>query len=374
MSDSDYKQSIDTIIYLCSCKVNNDKVDGDRIADLNIDNIYTVSKKHMLSSMIGQILKNVGVSSEAFNKSIAQAERKIIVLEKEYSDIISDLESEEIWYMPLKGYILKDYYPSFSMREMADVDILFDESRAADVRTIMEKHGFEVKSFDEKNDDDYVKSPVANFEMHRSLFGITHDKQICDYYRSIKSKLLKDPDNGFGYHFTAEDFYIFMIAHEYKHFISCGTGLRSLLDTYVYINKENLNMEYVLSEAEKLGISNYEKTNRELSMKLFSGNTLTDDEEVMFNYIVSSGVYGNFQNYLEHRFSKDGGKKAYLLNRILGPTNEKDPKISNFKKRYAIFYKYPILLPFLPIYRLIKALKNHPHKLISEIKAVKRQK
>ncbi len=374
MSDSDYKQSIELIIYLCSCAVNNIKVNENRLTNINVDNIYSVSQKHMLSSMVGQILKSNGITSDKFDKAIALSERKIIILENDYNEIVSDLEINEIWYMPLKGLIIKDYYPGFSMREMADIDVLIDESRAEDVMSIMKKHGFDVKSFGEKNDDDYIKLPISNFEMHRSLFGITHDKQICDYYRSIKSKLLKDPDNGFGYHFTAEDFYIFMIAHEYKHFISCGTGLRSLLDTYVYINKENLNMEYVLSEAEKLGISNYEKTNRELSMKLFSGNTLTDDEEVMFNYIVSSGVYGNFQNYLEHRFSKDGGKKTYLLNRILGPTNEKDPKINNFKKRYATFYKYPILLPFLPIYRLIKALKNHPHKLISEVKAVKRQK
>lgn len=46
---------------------------------------------------------------------------------------------------------------------------------------------------------------------------------------------------------------IYMIAHEYKHFSKGGTGLRSLLDTYVFLRHcdETLDKEYVESELKK---------------------------------------------------------------------------------------------------------------------------
>lgn len=374
MNDTEYKQTIDLIIYLCSCAINKTKVDIKRIENINIDNIYVASKKHMMSSMIGQILINNGVYSEKFKQSVALSERKSIILENDYSEIISVFEIEKIWYMPLKGFVLKDYYPSFSMREMADIDILFDATRADDVKEIMLKHGFKAKSFGEKNDDDYVKPPVSNIELHRSLFGSVHDIRWYEYYKSIQEKLLKDSDNGFGYHFNADDFYVFMIAHEFKHFSSCGTGLRSLLDTYVYLTSNNLDMKYVSEEIEKLGLSNFEKMNRSLAMDLFSGKDLTDDEQEMFNYIIDSGVYGTFQNYLEHRINKDGGKRAYVFSRIFGPANRSDPYRMKFEKKYAFFYKYPVMLPFLPLYRLFGALKNSPKRIINEVKAINRQK
>lgn len=42
----------------------------------------------------------------------------------------------DMLYLPLKGIIMKDYYPSVGMRQMSDNDILFD----ADAWERMEKH------------------------------------------------------------------------------------------------------------------------------------------------------------------------------------------------------------------------------------------
>ena len=43
-------------------------------------------------------------------------------------------------------------------------------------------------------------------------------------------------------HFTDEDFYVFIVAHEYKHFADLGgTGIRNLVDRYVYLNTRCYN-------------------------------------------------------------------------------------------------------------------------------------
>lgn len=373
MDELNYKKSVDCLIYLCTCSINNVDVEASKLEHIDLNNLYQVSCKHMLASMVGQILCDFGISTSNFESVIALAQRKAIVLDNEYKLLSTYLESSEIWYMPLKGIILKDLYPRFAMREMADYDILFDFSRAGDVKDIMKNLGFQVKSFGEKNDDDYIKPPVSNFEMHRSLFGNAHDKRFVDYYCDLKTRLVKDDNYDFRYHFTPEDFYIFMIAHEYKHYSSSGTGLRSLIDTYIYLKNYSLDLNYVKNETRKLGISEYEEDNRTLSQKVFTGQQLNEKERVMFDYIVSAGVYGTFSNSVENKLKKEGRKK-YFTRRFFGPYKKDDPYRIAFRKKYSTFYKYPVLLPFLPFYRLFKAIKNNPKRIKSEINTLKSQK
>ena len=77
------------------------------------------------------------------------------------------MDSEHIWYLPLKGIILKDYYPSVGMRQMSDNDILFDADAWERVEKHMLSEGYETESVGKGNHDVYQKAPVYNFEMHR---------------------------------------------------------------------------------------------------------------------------------------------------------------------------------------------------------------
>ncbi len=370
MTDLKYKQSINDLIYLCSCSVNGSSPEQKRIATLELDHLYEAAQKHMMASMVGQILQKAGIPTPAFKTAISMAQRRAVVLNNDLNNKISALEVAGIWYMPLKGSVLKDYYPSFAMREMSDIDILFDATHAEEVKTIMEGLGFRAKSFETSNDDDYIKPPLSNFEMHKALFGERHDKKLYEYYKNVKDRLLKDEGNQYGYHFKPEDFYIFMIAHEYKHYNMGGTGLRSLLDTYVFLRKNTLDMSYVEAETEKLGIEYYERQNRSLAQKLFSkdGRKLTAEEEKMFDYIIASGTYGT----LEHKIDNTGGRIKYFIRRVFGPIGKNDPYREHFKKTYATFFNHPILLPFLPFYRLFRALKNSPKRIKAEANALRK--
>lgn len=63
----------------------------------------------------------------------------------------------DMLYLPLKGIIMKDYYPSVGMRQMSDNDILFD----ADAWERMEKHmisgGYKAEYVGKGNHDVYHK-------------------------------------------------------------------------------------------------------------------------------------------------------------------------------------------------------------------------
>ena len=153
--------------------------------------------------------------------------------------------------------------------------------------------GFECGHYG-RNDDAYFKAPVCNFEMHISLFCSMNIGNLYDYFNNVKERLIKDENNKYGYHLSNEDFYLFMTAHEYKHFTGFGTGVRSLVDTYIFLRKFNdkLDWHYINTELKKLGISDFERQNRELAIKVFSMKKLErEDRKLLCDYAVS-GAYG----------------------------------------------------------------------------------
>ncbi len=202
----------------------------------------------------------------------------MVIVDNEMARVLECLEAAGIWYMPLKGAVLKDLYPAYGIRQMGDRDILIDPDRAEDVRKIMESLDFTTEEYGKVHHDCYIKLPVSHFEMHRQLCDAMPGKQITEYYADVKSRLLKDEGNAYGWHFSPEDFYLYMVVHENKHYSSNGTGLRSLLDTYVYLKNVELDFEYVDAEAKKLGVAEFEKANRELAMHLFGGEMLTEND------------------------------------------------------------------------------------------------
>lgn len=161
----------DGVIYLASCAVNGLTSDHDLIVSLDLDALYLASQKHMLTAIVGMALRDAGVENKNFKHAIAAAQRKAVVLNHERQMVCNSLSDAGIWHMPLKGSVLKDWYPQFGMRESADCDILFDSSRAADVKGIMEELGYSCESYGGGHHDVYHKKPLTNMQMHVELFA-----------------------------------------------------------------------------------------------------------------------------------------------------------------------------------------------------------
>lgn len=373
MNREEYRRNIEEVIYLASCAVNGKTPDAERIKKIDLTELYKAADKHMLTSITAFALESAGVYAPEFTQAKGKAIRKIAAMDIDKQMLFERLEKEKIWYMPLKGVVIKDFYPSFGMRQMSDFDILFDSDYTEEVRTIMSELGFTTEHFGEGNHDVYFKQPVSNFEMHTGLFSPNHKKEIYDYYQNIRERLIKDDSNNYGYHFRNEDLYIYIIAHEYKHFSSSGTGLRSLLDTYVFIKKlgNTLDNDYITAESEKLGISEFEQKNRRLSLRLFGGEELSDEDRQMLEYIIFSGTYGTIENIVKNGVDKYGGGKKgkvkYLMRRLFMPMDD-------VKTVYPFFYRHKILLPALFFYRIGKSLTVRRKKARTELDRLRKIK
>ena len=354
------------LIYLAACAVHKRKADPALIAKADPAQLFRLAVFHQLASLVSGVLAQAGSELPGFKTERAKAVFLETTYDRERSVVLDSLEKAGIWYMPLKGIIMKEYYPQAGMRQMSDNDILIDASRAQDVSRIMESLGFEVNRFGEEHRDDYRKPPLLHFEMHRCLFEPDFPGELfADYFDHIKERLVSDGRSRYGYRFTNEDFYIYMIAHEYKHIAWGGTGLRALLDVYVFLDRfaDELDWEYINEQTRKLEITDYEKKNRELALKVFtkgSVRSLDEKERDMLSYFVTSGVHGTVDHSIQNN-ARNLGISRYVLSRIFLP-------LSQVEESYPFFYRHKLLLPLLPLYRLIRHAKDAVREIRSLIR------
>lgn len=383
------KSIVKQLIYLISCALHDAAPDASVVADTDLETLFRLASAHALTAITCMGLEAGRAFDSAPEETVKKwreakdkAIRKILLMDAESKIITDYMESAGIWYMPLKGMVMKDIYPRYGMRQMADYDILCDDSSSAQkkLHEFMTARGYESKNVGVGVHDAYHKPPIYNFELHRALFAEEHGTVLSDYYKSVSERLL--PDGKMRRRFSDMDFYVYTTAHAYKHFSNSGTGLRTLVDFYVYNRKKggSLNREYLSSVLKSLGLEDYERRSRILADKLFAcpnpdfADALTADEAELLDYYLGCGTYGTISNHVNAKMEKiqgdgkpirSGTKLKYLLSRAF-------PGRKWCKNNYPFFYKFPVFLPALWIYRAFRALFVSRKLIAGEIKAVKK--
>lgn len=369
------------LVYLAACGVNGVSPKKEYLSEVDISALYKLSQAHQIEALVGTALQKAGILlPEGWVEKISKAVRKTVLFEVEREKLFAFMEEKGIWYLPLKGIILQEYYPTIGMRQMSDNDILFDERFAGEVKKYMKSQGYDTASVGEGNHDIYKKMPVYNFELHRALYGKLNQMGWAEYYKNVKERLILNQGSSYGYHFRDEDFYVYIVSHAYKHYTGSGTGLRTLLDFYVYLKakEQELDFAYIERECEVLGIAGFERLNRSLCRKMLgepealkkSIAGLPKEELELLEIYLNSGVYGTVERGFENRVRKyreksgNDSKLRYILNRAFS--------VEYIYNNWSIVRKHKWLLPFIWVYRLIRALfdKNRRKKMQQELDIV----
>ena len=362
------------LIYLLSCAVNGITPDTARVQTMDLEQLYRLSKAHTLRAAVYIALRSAGVQDSNFHQAYNKAVRKNVMLDVERTAILAEFEKRGIWYMPLKGSIQKELYPENGMREMADNDILYDSKKQSEIKEVMLGMGYSAESVGRSHHDVYMKPPVLNFELHTLLFDNASD--FYGYYQDTKRLMIPDESSKYGYHLSDEDFYVYMLAHEYKHYSTGGTGLRSLLDRYVFLqNKgDSLDWAYIRKQTEQLRLTDFEREQGELAEKVFSSATfpeLTEREQELLDYYLTSSTYGTItrtgENMVRKIYSqnKSRSKIGYIWRRII-------PDKKHMKANFPFFYKHKLLLPIGYIWRIIRAPFIRKERIKAEMKALRK--
>lgn len=377
------------LAYLIGCAVNEIAPELGRVEQMNLELIHSMSCAHSLAAISCMALEDAYGGrlpemelSQKWNEEKNQAIYKTLLFDAEREQLFAFLEEAGIWYLPLKGILLKDLYPKLGMRQMADNDILFDPAGQKQVHDWFTARGYKAEAYQVGPHDVYHKKPVYNFEMHTSLFSNLTNAVWTEYYRDVKSRLLPQEGNRWGRRFSDEDNYIYIVTHACKHQSGGGTGLRTLLDLYVYgrAKGDGLNWTYIQGELDKLGIAAFEEQVRTLSRKLFtqpdalSPDALTEEELALFLGFGGAGTYGTIYNHVRNRLKEMEGegqpihgrtKLRYIWKRLF-------PDVETMKIVCPFFYRHRWLLPVGYVYRLICRLIANGRGILAEAKALKK--
>ena len=375
------KKGTKILLYLTACALNNKNSKKD-ITEEQGRRLLSLAHRHTTGALTAIAVESNESHKETLSREQikkwtsvkAAAVKRRVLFDMERERLLKIAEKEGIWYCPLKGIILQDLYPSYEMREMSDNDILFDEKKRDKLKEIMLSEGYALEDHGVTNHDLYTKAPVYNFEFHTKLFMHTFSTRFTGYYENVKEKLLKDEGNDFGYHFTDEDFYIYITAHAYKHYKEGGLGIRALADSYIYnLKKNDLDRKYISAECKKLGIDSFEKLTRRVAFKLFEdpGKTyanvaaLTDKEKEFLSYISFTGSYCTKEDFIKSRIKRSGSKGRYVFRRLV-------PDINYYKEAHPFLYKNRIFIPAFLVYRAGKVLVNDRNTIVKELNILKK--
>lgn len=363
-----------------------------------IGRIYYIAKKHNLVSIMAQAMEKLGFESDSdiwkrWLKEKNQLIYKSVLMDVEREAIQDFFEKNNIWYILLKGMVIRKYYPAPELREMADNDILFDNKYSKEVYEFMTARGYKSDDYNKGYHDEYLKPPAYNFEMHRQLVSSKERPKWYEYYKDVKSILIKDTNENREtaansesnntsnqFYFSDNDFYVYFIVHTYKHFLNSGMGLRTVLDVYLYVSnlQEKLDFDYIEEQLKKLDAYDFEQTFRSIAFKMFDENledrkwwnSFDAQEQEMLSYILDAGTYGNLENSVAHKMGYTKGEKKKASDKVKYIFRRLFLSMDTIEEFFPFFYKHKWAIPFLYIYRIGKIPFARRKKVAGELKEV----
>ena len=378
MDEKNVQNILIEILYSAVNEVDdNDSIKQKITPDILIS-IYRLAKIHDLAHVVSNFVYRNKIELGKELQIRLQREEIMSVYRHEqmkyaFEEICSVFDETGIIYIPLKGAVLRPYYPYESMRTSCDIDILIREDDLETAISSLETKGYSCGT--RKFHDVSLYSPnKIHLELH---FNIQENidnldavlKDAWDYAVSMSSA---------EYAFSKEFFAFHMFAHIAYHFISGGCGIRSLLDIWVMEHRMGISYSCAKKLLTKAGIYKFASEMSKLAEQCFTYNDRDAFSDTVLKYIFEGGVYGSVENHVAVDKFKNKGSVAYALKRLFLP-------YKLMIKLYPFLQKAPYLLPIYWVVRWIKAIfggkskqivsemsrvNNIPDEKVDEVKAI----
>lgn len=341
--------------------------------------LYRLSKAHDMAHLVGDSLSKCGVFANLLD-TIEESERATIEKIKakfenqvftavyrceninyELEQLKQALNESKIPFMPLKGSVIRKFYPEPWMRTSCDIDILVKEADVDKASNILAER-LQYKISEKGQHDISLFSPSnIHVELHFKLLDLDF-KQVSalnDIWSGVEIALV----SGYEYCMSNELFLLYHIYHMAKHFVHGGCGIKPFIDLWVIQNRigyDEEKTEKLLKESDLLLFYHHAMELMDVWLEGKPHNSITQEME---NYILQGGVYGTLEQQLAMSQNKKGGKFRHLLSRTF-------LSYEQMIVYYPSVKKYPILFPFYQVRRWFRILFCGGRKAaMNEIKA-----
>lgn len=334
-------------------------------AEEEITEMCRFSSKHdLLHLLVLGLKQNNIVPNESFDldKYILKALYRYEKLNYEYDNLCSTLECAKIPFLPLKGSIMRRYYPEPWMRTSCDIDILIHEQDAEKAKSILvSEHNY---TYHGKGSHDLSFFTPANvhIELHYDLVEDGVANKSSEVLKSVWDTAVLQEKSEYHYEMPDEMFYFYHIAHMAKHFEGGGCGIRPFIDLWLLDNLDTADCRRRNELLEQGDLLKFANSARKLSRVWFGGEEHDSVSEQIQEYIFTGGVYGNSQNRIAVQQQKKGGRIKYALSKIFIPYDV-------IKFHYPVLQKHRYLTPFMQVRRWCKLIFcGHLKRSVKELK------
>ncbi len=320
------------------------------------DELLAFAKWHQLEHLAEYAFYANGLTqyNDRFFSHISLTEQQI----QAANEISAVLESKGIKHIPLKGTVMRAFYPERWMRNSCDIDILVREDELYSAKAIVESLGYEMRGEVTSHDITFYRGQVHT-ELHYRLVEDSRMRGPSEILGRVWEVARPCEGRAFTFEMPDEYFYFYHVAHMAKHFGDGGCGIRPILDLWLLNNRCESEREARLGLLSEGGLLRFEEQMVRLSEYWFSDGS-GDGLALMEHYIFSGGAYGNVRLSREVRKSRNG-RVRYLLSRIFMPYKP----LSN---KYPVLKRHSYLLPVFEVWRWIEALIKDRKKHTAEFK------
>jgi hypothetical protein len=342
-----------------------------------------------------------------------------MLFDNELEKIKTAFSENKIYFVPLKGIIIKKLYPEKGMRQFCDYDILIHPKDANRAKAIMKQLGYSVSNEAKAEEEvdqavsviDCKKMPIFNFEIHKKLFwgndegyfskiwdrvvntnnsislddktylqngkpiddlNLTGGKstnnlyltngELTDNFHLPNGEPTDDNPNLYERKLTDEDVYLFHLAHFNSHFNErSGAGIRYLADHYFLkkelCSKSTFNREYVEDVLKQENLFEFEKRIDSITDNLFDAPIEDIKMDDLYDFL-ANGVHGSVENKVKMNVAKEGKTKFFLKRAF--------PPYSDMCIYFSVLKKAPFLLPFCWIARFFIVLFDKKRRTVAK--------
>lgn len=329
--------------------INSSVKREQNIEDLNADvlnEVFSHAKKQNISHLIafgltsGEVLPKTSDDYLKCQKLLIATMLRQEQMDYETEQICNIFEDNKIYYVPLKGTVLRKHYPESWMRNSCDIDILIQKNNIDTATQLLKDRGFEYIS--KSTHDITFKSPHGYlFELHFTL-NEEHYKEF-----SVLDEIWEhtaNANNTFKCIIEDEYFYAYHIIHMAKHFVNGGCGIRPFIDLWIMNNKMPYDRKKRETIIKQQGLFEFEQALIYQTEVWFSSAKHNKTSQILEEYILFGGIYGTKETMVAFKQVDSGGKFQYFLSRFFLSYNE-------MKNIFPILKKYKWLLPFYEVKR-----------------------
>ena len=315
-----------------------------------VQKLMELAQMHDLTAIVGSALVEQGlISQPEVQKALQKAVCRAAVLCEnnihQLQWLCQIFEEAQIPFIPLKGSVVREFYPEPWLRSSCDIDILVREKDLDEAVSLLISKGCLIHNEKKQHDISLVTPGRVHLELHyRLLESVESIDGVLDRVWE-HSKLM--PGKQYAYRQDGAFLLFHLIAHMAYHCSAGGSGIRSFVDIWRLEEK----LEYDRDELRKLcrqaQLEKFYDNVQHLVSVWFDGKEHTAVTKWLEQVVVSGGTFGNNDARIMMNQAKIGSKQKRLAKRIFMP-------YEGLKTQYPILEKKRWLMPFFQVVRWLR--------------------